>query len=196
MRRGRMKGVWGGAIALIAATMLGAHVSAEICDVAVYDSLGGKRLKPADTVFNAGEEFILCVAVRADGYVSLWDRMPKDGPVERLAPGPYSKNPKARAVAAKAGETLCFGDGTDGYLLRMDPADGTGLGRMWLVYSSTLASHPKEDVFKSIDIFRDAYYAATFGAGAMEDEAAGRKGATAQCVAKGALNYYYRVTPR
>lgn len=184
------------------ATILAASPApAEICDLKVYDASRGKRLQEADSVFFKDEQFIVCFKPLKDGYVSLWDRIPRDGPVERLGPSPKFEKSKAREVVA--GRTQCFGDGSaepgaQGYILLMEAKDGYGLGRMWLVFSDKLDDHPGEQVFDSVSMFKNSYER-RFGAGSMKAEPDTRADTApppSGCESAGSLDYFYRVTPR
>lgn len=192
--------MFSGALALATALAAG-PVAAEVCDLKVYDSQRGKRLQEADTLFEQGEQFMVCFKPLRDGYVSLWDRIPRNGPVERLSPSPKFEKAKARKVAA--GEPQCFGDGSaepgaTGYVLLMEAKDGLGLGRMWLVFSESLEDHPDEKVFDSVSLFRNSYER-RFGAGSMgaePDDRAAEAPPPSGCASAGSLDYFYRVVAK
>lgn len=168
--------------------------SAQMCDLRVYDSSFGSVEQEADTQFFRNEQFIICFKPLADGYVSLWDQIPEDGPVERLAPN--NQFQAGIAIPVEANKQRCFGDGSDGYYLLMEAKDGLGLGRMWMVYSETPETHPNEDSLASLDMFRNAYE--RFGAGAIGNDpgASARRTSPPQhgaCEPENKLEYYYRV---
>ncbi|MEL6977224.1 MAG: hypothetical protein AAGM38_00905 [Pseudomonadota bacterium] len=190
------------ALALGLAAALGAApAAADICNLQVFDAMNGRKLGKADKLFIKEEQFVVCVTATKAGYVSLWDRIPFDGPVERLGPSPLFEEDKARKVAAD--ETVCFGDGQPApngarYLLNMAAEDGVGLGRMWMVYSEAIEIHPDENTFASADLF-ERNMTRAFGAGAMEpdpgDAARAEDFETDEgaCVAEGSLDFFYRV---
>lgn len=187
-------------LAALSALLAAGPAAAEICDLKVYDASRGKRLQESDTVFAKDQQFIVCFKPLKDGYVSLWDRIPRDAPVERLAPSPKFEKSKARQVTA--GEPQCFGDGSaepgaTGYVLLMEASDGFGLGRMWLVFSEHLEDHPGEQAFDSVSMFKGAYER-RFGAGSMKiepDTRADEAPPPSGCASAGSLDYFYRVTP-
>ena len=185
-----------GAAAAVAIGLAPISAAAEMCDLKVYDSSFGTVGDESDTLFARNEQFIICFMPLKDGFVSLWDRIPQDGPVERLAPNEQFQ--PGVAIPVKANERRCFGDGKDGYYLLMEAKDGVGLGRMWLVYSEDVDNHPDEQSFDSANSFKNVFFERRFGAGAMAADpgAAARKVEAPKpsgCVAEGSLDYYYRV---
>lgn len=194
--------------AAAAAMMLGSagDALAKICDMRVYHASNGQQLKEADMVFFKNDEFIVCVTAVKDGYISLWDRIPLDGPVERLSPSPkFEEGKKSRKIAANGRQ--CFGngkveEGDTPYKLLMEAKDGVGVGRMWLVYSESAADHPDVDTFDSQTAFRNTYYEKRFGAGSMsldkkEGDSDVELGQAKDCTeAKSSLEYFYRVKAR
>lgn len=202
-RGGRRWGRRGLAATLVMAIGAG-PAAAEICNMQVFDSVNGELKQKADTQFLKEDQFVVCVTAAKAGFVSLWDRIPSDGPVERLGPSPHFEDDTAREVAA--GQTVCFGDGKPApngarYLLNMDPNDGDGLGVMWIVYSDTLEDHPGDTSFNSIGEFAMSVDRA-FGAGARDVDPAAATEATlrpsveGECVTSGHLNFVYRVEKR
>lgn len=189
------------ALLALGAAVVSGPAAAEICGLKVYDSVNAERIGEADSVFRQGDEFIVCFTPLKDGYVSLWDRIPADAPVERLGPSQvFEKNHKARKVAA--GETQCFGDGSaepgsTRYKLVMEAKDGLGLGRMWLVYSEALDAHPDQAAFDSVFMFKDSYER-RFGAGAIDagPEDGGARPDPTGCTAAGSLEFDYRVVAK
>lgn len=168
--------------------------AAQICDMQVFDSVKGKPIGRSDSVYNKDAQFIVCFQVMADGYVSLWDRMPTDGEIERLAPSPKFETGDP-AVPVRAGERRCFGDGSAGYYYLMEARDGDGLGRMWLVFSERIDTHPDEESFDSSNEFASAYK--RFGAGSIaadiEKPSAAEIDEPGVCTPRKTLNYDYRV---
>lgn len=199
------RGAGAGAIALLgalAAAGLGATPAmAKACKLTVYDSVNGVQGDRSDAVFEKKEQFIACITAKNAGYVSLWDRIPLDGPIERLGPSPDFEDDIARQVGA--GETVCFGDAKPApnnarYLLNMDPEDGPGNGRLWVVFSETLEDHPTEASLDSIGQFALTDQLETFGAGASPARDGAGGGAAealdaSGCVASGVVEYDYRV---
>lgn len=186
------------AAALAGAAMTAAPASAGLCDLRVFDSRAGVRIAPADQKFAPGEQFIVCVQATADGYVTLWDKMPisaagaQGSPVERLIPNVKTQRPGENAAPVRAGQEICFGAHDDAeYELFMDAADGVGLGKMWMVFTETDA-HPDIDAFSSIDQFADSYR--RYGAGAIDGDAQPvEEQDDAGCAPRNVLDYRYVV---
>ncbi|MEO1294022.1 MAG: hypothetical protein AAFV62_14560, partial [Pseudomonadota bacterium] len=158
------------------AVLLGASpAAAELCGLTVYDSLRGVQSGEADRAFNKGDQFVVCFTPLEDGFASLWDRIPTNHPVERLVPNVNFKGSGTKAAKVSGGEEHCFGTGTDGYYLVMDPEDGDGRGLMFLIFQTDEAKHPTEDSFESSQKLASGYR--RYGAGSIavdegaEDEA-------------------------
>ncbi|MEO1328690.1 MAG: hypothetical protein AAFW46_03435 [Pseudomonadota bacterium] len=148
------------------ATTLGAQPAlAGMCDVKVFRSQLGEKRVEANGEFKTNEQFQVCFQVTQTGFVTLWDQIPTDGPIERLVPGPYFSGEGSRAAKVVAGAVRCFGDGSDGYYLAMDPDDGVGTGKMWLVFTDAEENHPDETSFNSNEDIAAKFQ--RFGAGSV-----------------------------
>ncbi len=183
--------------AIVASTALGAAfwagpAFAGVCELVVYRSDEGRRGPEADTVFAKLDQFQVCFRATKAGYVTLWDRIPTSGPVERLVPGEFYTGDGTKAARVAAGETRCFGDGSDGYYLQMDPADGDGLGLMWLVFTEDEQNHPELASFDTPNAFAAEY--SRFGAGTVKATRPAEQAAPAVCdTPQSSLQYLYRV---
>lgn len=187
-----------GAAALIGALAAPlSEAAAGICDLQIYHSERGERQGAASRSFELSEQFVVCFEVVEDGFVSLWDRMPVTGPFERLAPNVNFNGVGTRAVKVNKGSRPCFGDATEGYLLQMDPADGTGRGFMWLIFSPTEEAQPEGGRFADAATFRNQH--ARVGAGSIPVDASGPdpnaqdRAADGSCTPKTTLTYSYFV---
>lgn len=199
-RRSPVAGIAAGLAAAVAATGAVAEESG-LCDMKVYDSSRGAVAGEAQPTFKSLDQFVVCFRSTADGYVTLWDRMPTDAAVERLVPNANYIDKDAVAAPVTAGEKTCFGTGADGYYLQMDPKDGDGLGLMWLVFTEDADTHPLESSFSSSSQFAASYD--RFGAGAIETDRQGAdnagsipSGIGGACAPKKSLSYSYVVEPR
>ncbi|MEO1303961.1 MAG: hypothetical protein AAFV37_03220 [Pseudomonadota bacterium] len=153
---------------VVLSTLIAQSAMAQICNLEVYKSNSGALLEEVDetATFSAGEEYIICFSSGADGYVSLWDRLPINSPVTRLVPNEFQTQSFERAVFVSRTDRHCFGSGEDGYFLHMDPDDGLGVGVMWLLYQRTESLHPDEGSFDSAAKFDQGYV--RYGAGAKQ----------------------------
>lgn len=179
--------------ALLAMAMSG-HALAGICDLKIYHSDRGERSGEASRYFAPADQFVACFRATKDGYVTLWDRMPSSGPIERLAPNDNFTGDGERAVKVSAGDRRCFGDGAEGYLLFMDPADGVGTGFMWLVFTDVEDTQPVDGQYASTGEFQQSFE--RLGAGSMAAISGGSAAAPAtrgECAPQKALRYPYRV---
>lgn len=154
----------------------------------------------SDQLFTINEFFVVCFRARSDGYVTLWDRMPQDAPVERVVPGPHYTGVGTVAAQVKGGERTCFGTGRDGYYMTMDAADGVGVGLMWLVFTEDEATHPTADTYDSVDMFSNAWASNALGAGSAPGDGAAAPDPNtvaaddvASCRWERSLEYQYRV---
>ncbi|MEL6317327.1 MAG: hypothetical protein AAFR16_06770 [Pseudomonadota bacterium] len=200
-KRGRRNGAAALCAAAVAAICAGAGpASAGLCGLEVFDSERGVAGGASDRGFAVREQFVVCVRASADGVVSLWDRMPTSGPVERLAPNPRSRRAEARAIPVSAGERVCFGDGSDGYYLAMTDEDGIGPGLMWAVFTESEETHPVESSFSSTESFADSFE--RYGAGSLKDSMDAKPArpgrsvsetAEAPCEPRNSLRYFYVV---
>lgn len=166
---------------------------AALCDLKVYRSSFGERKAESDTVFKKEEQFQVCFRATQDGFVTLWDRIPTDGDVERLVPNENYTGPGTKK-AAKVEKDVerCFGDGNNGYYLLMDPADGDGLGMMWLVFTEESENHPDIASFSTPKDFAKEYK--RFGAGSIPAKRPEKQTPQSSCAAaETSLIYLYRV---
>lgn len=177
-----------------AASLAASPTLAGICQLAVHHSNLGARGAESDTVFQKEDQFQVCFRATKAGFVTLWDRIPTDGPVERLVPNENFTGEGGKAAKVTAGEMRCFGDGSDGYYLVMDPADGDGLGLMWLVFTDVEEGHPELASFSTPNEFAKEY--SRFGAGSIKASRPEVQENTDACVdAKSSVQYLYRVSP-
>ena len=123
----------------------------------------------------------------------MWDRLPVQGPIERLVPNDNSIPQGARAAKVEKDERRCFGDGTDGYYLFMDPADGLGRGYMWLVFTESEEQQPSNGRYSDSAAFQEGFE--RVGAGSMSAMAAPSQGSSRgeACEPRDALRYPYEV---
>lgn len=176
---------------------------AELCALKVFQSLRGqsqaeREIGPGGLVrtWARGDQFIVCVTPMTDGVISLWDRMEASGVADRLAPNEVYTGPGERAIPVAGGREVCLGDGSDGYWLQMDPRDGVGLGRLWIVFSTTEADHPGEETYSEIDELATLYE--RFGAGAVTSRGAdglarAGRGEDGSCAPRASVEVDYRV---
>ena len=182
-------------VAVAAVSILWPSASAaQICDLVVFNSFGGALKGRAASPFKPGDEYILCFRLTSAGYVSLWDRMPITGSVERIVPNAFVKaEADRRAVRLDPSTRHCFGTGIEGYFLFMDPADGYGNGVMWLMFHNEEELHPTEQSFTTAATFDEGYK--YYGAGVSAGDAPAEKIDDPCAAGVKTLNFYYRVAP-
>jgi hypothetical protein len=95
--------------------------------------------------FRAGDQFVLCVKVPFDAYVTLWDAAPQSGDVRRLYPNILSHQNNAHVYGDKmtGGAMHCFGQ-TD-FPLYFPRAQGAGSGRLTVFATATLEAQPRPE---------------------------------------------------
>lgn len=164
-----------------------------MCEFEIFHSDRGVIEGAASHSFSPGEQFVVCFQAVEAGYVTLWDRMPLNGEFERLVPNDNFRGEGVRAAKVSAGDKRCFGDGSDGYYLFMDPADGVGRGYMWLLFSKDEAQQTEEGSFASISAFRQGF--ARVGAGAIAIDQTPIAAEETGCRPSNLLRYAYEVSP-
>lgn len=181
---------------------------AELCDMRVYDATlnAGNQLVQqgeADQLFAVDDFFVVCFYARRDGFVTLWDRMPQDAPVERVVPGPHYTGEGVIAAKVTGGERSCFGTGRDGYYMTMEAKDGVGVGLMWLVFTAKEEDHPTSDTYDSVGQFANSWENSMLGAGSLAAAGADAPDPNtvpdadlSACRWESSLEYQYRVRPR
>lgn len=203
-RRGSAAAATAATLALLASVQ---PAAAELCDMRVYDASldANSRLVQqgeADQLFTVDDFFLVCFYARRDGFVTLWDRMPEDAPVERVVPGPHYTGEGTVASRVTGGERTCFGTGRDGYYMTMEARDGVGVGLMWLVFTPEEADHPTADTYDSVNQFANSWTNSTLGAGSAAAGAESPDPNTVEdadltaCRWEASLEYQYRVEPR
>ncbi len=182
--------------------------AAELCDMRVYDGEldANSRLiqkGEADQLFAVDDFFLVCFHARRDGYVTLWDRMPQDAPVERVVPGPHYNGEGTVAAKVDGGDRTCFGTGRDGYYMTMEAKDGIGVGLMWLVFTPDEDGHPTSDTYDSVGQFANSFENSALGAGPLAASGAEtpdpntvENADLSTCRWEPSLEYQYRVRPR
>ena len=197
----RLAGAAAAVAAMTAAMTVTSPALAGICNLTVkkatYDRSAGKvQIAEASRQFAPGEEFVMCFLADQDGYVSAWDRIPRDGPIERLVPNDNYRGEGSNAAKVYAGQNYCFGDGKDGYLLFMDPADGAGRGLVWLVFTPNEADQPADGSFETAKKFQDSFPRIGAGSFGIDDDplSSGEGAREANCEPKPALAYLYSVS--
>lgn len=100
------------------------------------------------TQFRINDQFVLCIRLEADAYVSIWDAPPQ-GDVSRLFPNiaTNSDNATVRAVKIAASKQQCFGvPGT--FPLFFPSEQGVGTGKLSVVVTTSLDSQPPLKAYK------------------------------------------------
>ena len=191
----------GTAVLGMALTIGAAPAMAGICNLTVNKAEYNRSIRKvemgeASRNFAPGEGFVMCFQATQDGYVSAWDRIPRNGPIERLVPNDNYRGEGVQAAKVSAGENYCFGDGQDGYLLHMDPADGTGRGLVWLVFTPSESDQPKDGNFDTAKKFQDSFQRLGAGSFGIDDDPNADVSGVRQseCEAKSALAYFYKVS--
>ncbi|MBX2856653.1 MAG: hypothetical protein KTR21_16820 [Rhodobacteraceae bacterium] len=189
------------AVAALAAMTATSPALAGICNLTVqgatYDRSAGKvTIAAPSREFAPGDGFVMCFQADEAGYVSAWDRIPRNGPIERLVPNENYSGEGVKAAKVSAGENYCFGDGKDGYLLFMDPADGTGRGLVWLVFTPSEADQPADGSFETAKKFQEGFQRLGAGSFGIDDDplAEGVVTRETECEGKPALSYLYKVS--
>lgn len=188
---GRGRRLAAGALAAAIGATAHGPAMAGMCDFEVFHSSRGQIEGEASRSFAPNDQFVVCFRPTEDGYVALWDRMPLTGPFERLVPNVNFRGEGVRAAKVAKDERRCFGDGSDGYYLFMDPGDGTGRGFMWLMFTQTEGEQSTEGSYATSGDLTEKY--PRFGAGAMavDDHDQNTRGGDCQPVER--LRYPYEV---
>lgn len=100
------------------------------------------------TQFQINDQFVLCIRLDLDAYVSIWDA-PPHGDVSRLFPNPVTNrdNATARAVKLPSSKQQCFG--VPGTFPLFFPSDqGVGSGKLSVVVTTSLDSQPPLQAYK------------------------------------------------
>lgn len=95
--------------------------------------------------FRAGDQFVLCVKLPFDAYVTLWDAAPQSGDVRRLYPNILSHQNNAHVYGERmtGGAMHCFGV-TD-FPLYFPKVQGTGSGILTVFATARLEAQPKPE---------------------------------------------------
>lgn len=95
------------------------------------------------TQFQPNDQFVLCIRLDADAFVSIWDAPPA-GDISRLYPNIVthgSKNATVRAERMTAGSDHCYGDPST-FPLFFSPDQGFGPGKLWVSATTLLDKQP------------------------------------------------------
>lgn len=101
------------------------------------------RTRPIE--FHAGDQFVLCVKLPFDAFVTLWDAAPQSGDVRRLYPNVLTHQSNSHVLGEKltGGTMHCFGQ-TD-FPLYFPKAQGPGSGRLTVFATATLEAQPRPE---------------------------------------------------
>jgi hypothetical protein len=100
------------------------------------------------TEFQVNDQFVLCIRLGLDAYVSIWDA-PPHGDVSRLFPNlaTHKDNATVRAVKLPSSNRQCFGvPGT--FPLFFPSEQGVGSGRLSVVVTTSLDNQPPLQAYK------------------------------------------------
>ncbi|MDF0519027.1 hypothetical protein P0R31_17470 [Bradyrhizobium yuanmingense] len=100
------------------------------------------------TQFRISDQFVLCIRLDIDAYVSIWDA-PPHGDVSRLYPNiaTHRDNATVRAVKLSPSKQQCFGlPGT--FPLFFPSEQGVGTGKLSVVVTTSLDSQPPLQAYK------------------------------------------------
>ncbi|MEY9363577.1 hypothetical protein ABH994_006298 [Bradyrhizobium yuanmingense] len=100
------------------------------------------------TQFRVNDQFVLCIRLDADAYVSIWDA-PPHGDVSRLFPNivTHRDNATVRAVKLSSSKQQCFGvPGT--FPLFFPSEQGVGTGKLSVVVTTSLDNQPPLQAYK------------------------------------------------
>jgi hypothetical protein len=95
------------------------------------------------TEFRSNDQFVLCVRLEEDSFISIWD-VPPDGDVSRLYPNVITHgklNPTARAEKLSAGTARCFGT-PETFPLFFPAEQGIGRGKLSVFATSSIEQQP------------------------------------------------------
>lgn len=101
--------------------------------------------KKTRTKFRFNELLVVCVKVKQDYHITIWDAPPK-GDYERLFPNQitHPNNPQVKAGQIKAGETKCFGT-KDTFPLYFPKEEGKGAGKLSVVATKSMDGQVPEN---------------------------------------------------
>src|SRR5689334_15838100 len=108
------------AIAIAGATGFCIDAANSACNVEIWARLYAGADRNAYTSkgvdvepsFRVNDQFVVCIRIPEDGYVSLWDAPPRGPSVSRLFPNVFTHrqaNATVRAEKLKGGQPHCYG---------------------------------------------------------------------------------------
>jgi hypothetical protein len=101
----------------------------------------GVEVEPS---FRVNDQFVVCIRLPEDGYVSLWDAPPRGPSVSRLYPNVITHrqaNAAVRAEKLQGGQAVCFGT-PDTFPLFFPAGQGVGEGKLSVHLTKSLDDQP------------------------------------------------------